>query len=184
MTFPDMPAALRRWVPVAALGLGLALGGLVGALAATSDPTASAEYQALRDELQVEVDAAERSNARLLARAQRAEGELPALERRAAELDNREATVAARESAVSAVEQRIAATSIGEGIWTVGVDVEPGTYRTAEPLTGYCYWAILRSGTNGSDIVDNDGPEGGVPTVTLSEGQDFENSGCGTFVKQ
>ncbi|MDP9390110.1 MAG: hypothetical protein M3P89_01690 [Actinomycetota bacterium] len=89
-----------------------------------------------------------------------------------------------REQAVAAIEQRIVQTSIGEGIWTVGVDVEPGTYRTAQPITGYCYWAIHRSGTNGSDIIDNDGPTGGVPTVNLSAGQDFENSGCGTFVKQ
>ena len=92
--------------------------------------------------------------------------------------------MADREKAVTAVEDRIAATSIGEGIWTVGVDVKPGTYRTKEALSGYCYWAIYRSGTNGDDIVENDGPEGGFPTVTLSAGQDFENSGCGTFVKQ
>ena len=85
---------------------------------------------------------------------------------------------------MAAVEQRIAATSIGEGIWSVGVDIEPGTYRTAQPLSGYCYWGIYRSGTNGDDIVENDGPTGGYPTVTLSPGQDFENSGCGTFVKQ
>jgi hypothetical protein len=73
-----------------------------------------------------------------------------------------------------------------EGIWTVGVDIEPGTYRTAEAITGtgYCYWAIYTSGTDGDDIIENDGPEGGCPTVTLSAGQDFENSGCGTFVKQ
>ncbi len=58
------------------------------------------------------------------------------------------------------------------------------TDRVTEPLTGYCYWGIYTSDTNGSDIVDNDGPDGGFPTVTLSAGQDFENSGCGAFVKQ
>ncbi|WP_147251474.1 hypothetical protein [Blastococcus sp. TBT05-19] len=103
---------------------------------------------------------------------------------RRAELDERAAEVAAREQAVTAVEQQIAANSITNGIWTVGVDVEPGTYRVSQPLTGYCYWAIYRTGSNGDDIIENDGPEGGFPTVTLSAGQDFENSGCGTFVKQ
>jgi hypothetical protein len=105
-------------------------------------------------------------------------------DQRSAELDQREADVAAREQKVTATEQRIAATSIGTGIWTVGVDVEPGTYRVAQALTGRCYWAILRTGSNGSDIIDNDGPSGGFPTVTLRAGQDFENSRCGTFVKQ
>ena len=90
----------------------------------------------------------------------------------------------ARQQAVAAIEQRIADTSIPNGIWTVGIDVEPGTYRVSQPLLRYCYWGIYVSGTNGSDIIDNDGPTGGFPTVTLRAGQDFENSGCGTFVKQ
>jgi hypothetical protein len=64
------------------------------------------------------------------------------------------------------------------------VDVAPGAYRTSEAVVGDCYWAIYTSGTNGSDIVQNDIPTGGFPTVQLSEGQDFENNGCGTFVKQ
>lgn len=59
----------------------------------------------------------------------------------------------------------------------------PGTYRTAEAVTGSCYWGIYRSATNGDDILENDIVQGGLPTVTLSEGQDFEN-GCGVFVKQ
>ena len=182
--------------PVAALLLSAAAG--AGVAAAVIDPTASDEYQALAKEkaalseenstLAEDLDAAlgrtsaaeDRADDAQTA-AQRAEDEV---ERRAGELDQREADVAAREKAVTAVEDRIAATSIGDGIWTVGVDVEPGTYRTKEPLSGYCYWAILRTGSNGSDIIENDGPEGGFPTVTLSAGQDFENGGCGTFVKQ
>jgi hypothetical protein len=47
-----------------------------------------------------------------------------------------------------------------------------------------CYWEITRSGTNGSDIIENDIPGGGLPTVRLSEGQDFTNSRCGTFLRQ
>jgi hypothetical protein len=39
-------------------------------------------------------------------------------------------------------------------------------------------------GTSGDDIIENDGPKGGFTTITWSEGQDFENGGCGTFVKQ
>jgi len=151
---------------------------------ATTDPTKSQEYQALvqeRAELREDLRSAEKKAS--LARDERDEIRADYNDRSAA-LTKREADVKAREDAVKSVEERIEATSIDTGIWTVGVDVEPGTYRTSQPLNGYCYWAITRTGSNNSDIIDNDGPTGGFPTVTLSAGQDFENSGCGTFVKQ
>jgi hypothetical protein len=106
------------------------------------------------------------------------------VEERAAELEGMEAAVAAREAAVAATEEQIAATTITTGVWTVGTDIEPGTYRTAEAVTGSCYWAIYRSGTNQDDIIQNDIVQGGYPTVTLSEGQDFESSRCGSWVRQ
>lgn len=65
----------------------------------------------------------------------------------------------------------------------MGVDIEPGTYRTVEAVTSMCYWAILRTGSNGADIMQNDLPKGGFPSVTLKAGQDFENS-CGVWAKQ
>ena len=102
----------------------------------------------------------------------------------AIDLDAKEKAVAERESAVTATEQQVAANTINEGTWTVGVDVEPGTYRTKDPVTGSCYWAIFRSGTNKDDIVQNDIVKGGSPTVTISAGQDFETSRCGSWVKQ
>lgn len=63
--------------------------------------------------------------------------------------------------------------TIMNGIWTVGRDVEPGSYRTSEAVSsGFCYWSITVTGSNGSDIVNNAIVEGGVPNVTLEEGQD------------
>lgn len=66
-------------------------------------------------------------------------------------------------------------------------DREPGAvrraYRTAEAVTSMCYWAIVRTGSNGADIIQNDLPKGGFPSVTLKAGQDFENS-CGVWAKQ
>ena len=180
---------LRWTLPAVALLIGAGAG--VGSTLALSDPTRSEEYQELRSDFETSQD--ELSAARgAIGEAQQALLDAQAAAReatdeaeaRSAELDQREADLAAREAAVTSEEERIAATSITEGIWTVGVDIEPGTYRTAEALTGYCYWGIYTSGTNGDDIIENDGPEGGFPTVTLSVGQDFENSGCGTFVKQ
>jgi len=77
----------------------------------------------------------------------------------------------------------VAASQIDNGTWTVGVDIEPGSYRTAEAVTSSCYWAIYRSGSNGGDIIENDIVEGGFPSVTLKVGQDFRNS-CGVWNRQ
>jgi hypothetical protein len=193
------PSASSRWwenrwvIPAAALAVGLSVGAAIGAGVAvlSSDPTQTQEYRTLQKNLDTalgEIGAAESAARRAADRARVAGNE--AAEREAAvavrqrELGAAEQAVAAREAAVTAVEQQIAANSIENGIWTVGVDVEPGTYRVAEALTGYCYWGIYASGTNGDDIIENDGPTGGFPTVQLREGQDFENNGCGTFVKQ
>lgn len=184
---------MKLAVPTGALAVGLLIG--AGVMAASTDPTDSTQYRSLQTELTTAEErsreAADRvreaNNSAAAASSQASESAAAASSsaaQRAAELDAREQSLSARESAVTATEQRIAATSIGTGIWTVGVDVEPGTYRTSSALTDYCYWGIYRSGTNGDDIIENDGPKGGFPTVTLSEGQDFENSGCGTFVKQ
>lgn len=102
---------------------------------------------------------------------------------REAELDEREAALVERETAVTEQEQTIAANTITDGVWTVGVDIDPGTYR-AKAVSGTCYWEITASGSNGYDIVENDLPGGGNPTVTLSEGQDFTTQRCGEWRKQ
>jgi hypothetical protein len=95
-----------------------------------------------------------------------------------------EAAVKKREDAVSGAEKQKAASMIREGTWTVGVDIEPGTYRTSADVASGCYWGIYRTGSNGSDIIDNDIVTGGRPTVTLSPGQDFKTSRCGSWSKQ
>jgi hypothetical protein len=73
--------------------------------------------------------------------------------------------------------------TVDDGTWTVGTDLPAGKYRTKANVGSDCYWAILKSGTNGADIVSNDIPGGGRPTVTLSAGQDFKTSRCGTWEK-
>lgn len=73
---------------------------------------------------------------------------------------------------------------ITDGIWTVGEDIPAGTYKVTEPITDSCYWSITRTGSNGSDIIENDLPSGGLPRVTIKRGQDFETNRCGTWRKQ
>jgi hypothetical protein len=181
---PPKRGWLRWAVPVAAFVAGASL----GFAAAGGDPRESEEYLALQGEL----ESAEKEAATAEERAEQAESDAGKAAQTAAEtireaeemLTAKAAELDQREQAVAAVEQRIVATSIAEGTWTVGVDVEPGTYRTARPVGSDCYWGIYRSGSNGSDIIDNGIPGGGHPMVTLSEGQDFVNNRCGTFVKQ
>lgn len=95
-----------------------------------------------------------------------------------------EAAVKAREEAVTGAEKAKAANTVGDGTWTVGTDVEPGTYRAAAAVGSTCYWGIYRSGSNGGDIIENDIPGGGRPVVTLSAGQDFNSTRCGKWEKQ
>lgn len=95
-----------------------------------------------------------------------------------------EAAVKQREEAVTGAERQKAANTVGDGTWTVGSDIEPGTYRAAAAVGSTCYWGIYRSGSNGGDIIENDIPGGGRPVVTLSAGQDFNSTRCGKWEKQ
>ena len=95
-----------------------------------------------------------------------------------------EAAVKVREDAVTGAEKTKAANTVGDGTWTVGKDIEPGTYRAAAAVGSTCYWGIYQSGTNGSTIIENDIPGGGRPVVTLSAGQDFNSTRCGKWEKQ
>lgn len=78
-----------------------------------------------------------------------------------------EADVAAREKKAAAVEKKVEASQITDGTWSVGSDVQPGTYRTTDTVTSDCYWEITTGGGNGSDIIQNDIPGGGYPVVAI-----------------
>jgi len=54
-------------------------------------------------------------------------------------------------------------TSVGDGIYVVGQDMQPGTYRVSAVVVDRCYWALTKTGSNGSDIIQNDLPAGGFP---------------------
>lgn len=124
--------------------------------------------QSQRDELKRRLDAAEQAN--------------KDIEARTASLDEREAQLDERQTAIEQTEAGIEANTVNDGVWTVGLDIEPGTYRASD-VSSSCYWAILRSGTNGDDIIANDLPGGGNPQVTIEDGQDFETVRCGEWTK-
>ena len=78
-------------------------------------------------------------------------------------------------------------TTFGEGTFEVGEDIEPGTYKTSGPSSGwmkYCCWE-RQSATDGefSSIIANQGGEGPT-TVTISPSDAaFKTSGCLPWTK-
>lgn len=134
-----------------------------------------------RDRLSSELDNLKSSSEKRESELAQKEAELS--EREEA-LSASEASLGEREQAVTAAEEERAANTFSDGTWTVGVDISPGTYRSDEPVADRCYWGIYRTGSNGSDIIENDIPGGGRPSVTLREGQDFTSRRCGAWSRQ
>lgn len=160
------------------------------ALAATADQAAKARdtFEQQRDRVQAELGQLESS---IKAREDAADAKVAALDGREAAVKTaedgikaKEAAVKKREDAVTGAEKKKAANTVGDGTWTVGVDIEPGTYRSNDNVGSTCYWGIYLTGSNGDDIITNDLPGGGRPSVTLAPGQDFNSTRCGTWSKQ
>ena len=80
----------------------------------------------------------------------------------------------------TAVPPKLAST-IDDGTWVVGDDIQVGTYETSNE-DGNCYWARL-SGYSGSldDIVANGIPEGRAIVTIMESDKGFKSDGCGTW---
>lgn len=159
-----VPLAALVWTSVGALILGVLIGGVGGS-------GAQSRVSALEDQLEEaesKVDVAQQQ-------ARDAKNEAQQLEQ---DLADREAAVAAREAAVQSVEDAIAAgTFSGNGLYIVGADIQPGTYRSEGGSN--CYWARLNA--TGDDIIDNYiGSGQTIVTVQPSDGL-LEVSGCAEF---
>jgi hypothetical protein len=87
---------------------------------------------------------------------------------------------------VTAPATPLAPPGFGPGVYRVGVDIEPGTYRTTGEPTGrfkWCYWARLSSADGDLDaIIANDGRRAGQSVATIKVTDKlFETSGCSTW---
>jgi hypothetical protein len=71
-----------------------------------------------------------------------------------------------------------AATSFGDGLYQVGLAIQPGRYTT--PGAADCYWAKLSTGDTNKVIVNNQGV--GPQTVTIDSPY-FESEACGSWTK-
>ena len=80
-----------------------------------------------------------------------------------------------------------AAGTIGEGVWIVGSDIQPGTYRSpGAPAGGYCMWSRHSSVAGGpfDAITASDGSKAGQMLVTVQPGDKlFRTHGCAPFTK-
>ena len=83
---------------------------------------------------------------------------------------------------VNGVRTEIAKNSFdGEGMYVVGEDVSPGTYR-ASGTGDNCYWARLSS-LSTDDIIDNNNTTGPVVLQVQPSDKAIQVSGCGEFHK-
>ena len=67
---------------------------------------------------------------------------------------------------------------IGDGVYVTGLDIKPGIYRTAGPVSGRTGYYALLSSTNTSDIINNNNIAG---PATITVGPDVKAvsvSGC------
>ncbi len=74
-------------------------------------------------------------------------------------------------------------TSFGDGIYIVGTDLTPGTYKNSGG--DGCYWARLKGfGNTTGEIIANDLVD--TPTIVTIKSTDkgFESNRCGTWTKQ
>jgi len=73
-------------------------------------------------------------------------------------------------------------TQISDGTWRVGIDIEPGTYRTEG--TESCYWERLNgfSGEFG-DLIANDFSTGQAIVSILQNDAGFTSQGCGNWTR-
>lgn len=170
----------RRWLQLAvALVVGIIIGGSSAGTPGTSDADkkklADAQSQLAAD--QITIQAAQDAASRAATDAQ------AALASQKAKLDARSATLDARAKAVAGFEAAAKANTIpGEGLFLVGKDIQPGTYKSTPADSGNCYYARLSS-TDTSDIIDNNNTSGPVVVTIKATDKAFSVSGCNEFHK-
>jgi hypothetical protein len=189
---PKKRTVRRRWLTALAVIVAFVLGVTIGLL--PTDQSELEDAQATIATLREDLHAAEQEAADRLEELQAKQSELSAvregdtgsaeeierLEDRVAELESKLAD--AREEAKAAAPPKPGPKrTITDGLWKVGEEVAPGTYRSGGG--GNCYWARL-SGFSGDldDIITNGIGKNQTVTIVASD-VGFESSGCGTWTR-
>jgi hypothetical protein len=99
---------------------------------------------------------------------------------REAALDTRGAELNEREQKVTKLEEAAKANTItGDGVYEVGVDIQPGKWKTSGSGQS-CYWELT---SKGGDIIDNDNVSGPTVIVIPASAFSFTTTRCGTWNK-
>lgn len=176
------PKPIKRGVPKWALFLtaGLVAFGSCTAgvgIGASGDTTEVASASGQIDERRQALDDRkadlDERETELVERAEQLKDRKAALDKRAARLDEKEQKKAKQEAAN---------TIPGDGVFMVGEDVKPGTYRTGGSAYGGdmpCYFARLKDTSGDFNAIITNGNPVGPTTVTIKSSDDaFETSGC------
>ncbi|MGP3915367.1 hypothetical protein [Nonomuraea sp. 10N515B] len=70
--------------------------------------------------------------------------------------------------------------------FVVGRDIQPGTYRSAGPTTGFsmCFWARMKStSANLADIITSDMPTGPATVTIEPTDKAFQTGGCAEWTR-
>lgn len=175
----------RTWPWIVGIVAALGIGGAVG-YGSTPEP------EVITTEVEIEVEPADMDERRAILdeREEELEQRSSEVDERSGELDTRDEelqTLASeldeRDEALTATETEIEENTIpGSGVYLVGEDIKPGTYRSDG---GRCYWARL-SGTSGEfeHIIANDNVEGTAYVTIATSDVAFETSRCGEWTLQ
>lgn len=170
----------RRWPWIAGIIGAFLLGGATG-YGGTPEP----EIVTKEVEVEIEVEPADMGDRR--AELDQREEEM---DQRGSELDERDEELQSlateleeRDEELTTAEHEIEENTIpGSGVYLVGEDIKPGTYRSDG---SQCYWARL-SGTSGEfeHIIANDNVEGTAYVTIAASDVAFETSRCGEWKLQ
>jgi hypothetical protein len=190
---PKKRTGRRRWLTPLAVVVAFILGVTIGLFPA--DQSELEDAQATIATLRGDFDAAEQEVADRLEELQSKQNELSAVREEgsglAEEVARLEDRVAELESKLADAREEAQATAppkpgpkriITDGVWKVGEEIAPGTYRA--PRGGGCYWARL-SGFSGDldDIIANGGFSRNQTITIASSDAGFETNGCGDWTR-
>jgi len=172
---------------IATLLIGVGIGGAPGQSEISDLEDQVASLTGDLDAAEADVDDAERradeavaANDELAAKVEEFQNQKDDLAAQEDQLASQAQDLDAREAEISEAEQTLESSTIPDGTWQLGVDYEPGTYRSEGG--GGCYWEKLDapSGKLG-DIIANGGFN---PNQTLViDSPYFHTADCGEWVK-
>jgi hypothetical protein len=177
---PPVRAARLRFPPVLVVGTVLCLVVVAGAVGVYLG--VASQQTAVPTARQQATQADRTANERVRAIRESVSSREQAVAARTSELDQRKAALDQQQKDLDARIAGIKATSFGDGVWRVGADIQPGTYRATD--TRECYWERMRDFGSGLDsIIANENVNGPAVVTIAPSDAGFKSVRCGTWTK-